>query len=55
MCVCERVCLCVGVRVFVCARTRVHVCVCVCMCVMKSVYSYVFINALGSYEMWPHK
>ena len=39
----------------VCEKERVCVCVCVSVCVLKRAHPYVFVGALGSYEMGIHK
>ena len=45
----ERECVCVRERECVCVRERV------CVCVIKQSYPYVFVSALGSYEMGRHR
>ena len=42
-------------RACVRACVRACACVCVCVCATKWAYPYVFVNALGSYEMGRHK
>ena len=51
--VCVCVCVCVCACACVCVRT--HMRACVSVCVIKCAYLYVFVSALGSYNMGHHK